>query len=302
MSLKGKFGDKFKTTTQEAFDQHKVKKNNSNRFTYLAKTLKMWRPEEGEGDDKQNRIRLIPLPDVGYFALRTEVHYDVGPDGASTTCPKERGERCPLCEKSRELYNEKKKEAAKEYRASIVHLFYIIDRKHPEEGVQVWALGGTQTMEKIRDLAKDPEGPLIEVDDLDAGFDLFFKKYKKEGSGFDGATFNNINFSRNPSPLTKDEDQAEEWLNFILENPLTEALQFLSTEEIEEAMYGKSDSGDEEEGEEESGSSGGTTARSTQKDDEDEQEEKSAPEKKESSSSSGRYADRLAALKSKAAK
>jgi hypothetical protein len=277
MSLKSKFGNKFETN-QESFKANDPRtKRDADRITYLDKELTIYKPEETAPNSRetiQNRFRMIPHPDLGYFAYEVKVHFEVGPNKASTCCPRMKGEPCKICDTVDSLYKSGLKAQAKKLRPANYNLIFGVDRLNPDKGVQVWPVSGIKTIEAIRALMKDPEnGAIMPIDDIDEGYDLFFWKGKVNGSDY--STINEITIGRKPTPLSKDEDEAIGWLNFVEEHPITKAVRFLSSEEID-ALFNGAEVG-EEDGEDDdaapsrnSVTAAKTTAKTSAPDDDDE--------------------------------
>ena len=162
----------------------------------------------------------------------------------------------------------------KQFSAKLYNLTLVIDRLHPEKGVQVWPISGTKTLEGIHVLMTDPEGGIIEIDDLDAGRDLFFNKGKVGGSEF--STINELNIARKESPLSTDVAQATTWLQFILDNPMEELLQCMSTEELIMLSFGvktETEEDDEDEDDDKEDDKPATKVTTFDSDEDDDEEE-----------------------------
>ena len=92
-------------------------------------------------------------------------------------------------------------------------------------------------------------GEIYYVDDPEEGYDFHFTR---EGSGMK-TRYVGFQIARRDTPLSKDEENAEEWLDYIAKNPLTECLNYYEIEHIEAAFAGakKADDDDDDDEEEE---------------------------------------------------
>jgi hypothetical protein len=77
---------------------------------------------------------------------------------------------------------------------------------------------------------------VLDIVDVEEGFDV---EFTREGSGVN-TRYMGINVARRASPVCADEDKAEQWLDFIEENPLTNVFNEYSAEHIERIFRGAS--------------------------------------------------------------
>lgn len=204
--------------------------------------LKVFKPKAGE-----NHIRILPPAheDAEHYGIDVWMHYDVGPDGDSYLCRQRMGEgECPICKEisARKRAGEDEQEL-KRHEAKRRVLFWLIDRNKEDEGPQLYAPGWMFD----RDIAlvsqdRKTKQPLP-IDHPRKGYDIFFTK---SGEG-KKTQYTGFQADRSPSPLSDDEDLAEEWLEYITENQLPDALNFYDPEHIRAKLDGgESDDDDDD--------------------------------------------------------
>jgi hypothetical protein len=69
-----------------------------------------------------------------------QVHYNIGPNQKVRLCPKTVGKRCPICEALDKMRNDPKvsDEDIKPLKAKERQLFYVVDTKNRDKGVQIF--------------------------------------------------------------------------------------------------------------------------------------------------------------------
>lgn len=206
----------------------------SNIEGFLKDEVKFFKPEKGE-----NQIRILPptWPDATHFGYTVWLHYGVGPDKKATViCPmKMQGKPCPVCqERARaEKDPEVDEQELKDMRPNERVVLYLLNRKAAREDRATplaWAISTNQDSE-INKHAKDrTTGEVLEVDNPDEGYDIFFDK---EGEKL-LTRYRGWALDRRPSSVPK---SALEW---ITENPISEMLIWRTYEEIQAVMEGNS--------------------------------------------------------------
>lgn len=199
-------------------------------------------------DSREMRIRILPLsPTNGnaFLAIHThslKVKPEVSKSGfKSFICLNdenvhngndERG--CPLCKKSKELFAEADKcvdesekkalvKSAMQYKSKVTYIARVIERGHEDEGVKFWRFnerqGGTGVYDQLMKQNKIRNEESIEatgepycIFDLYNGKDIILT-LTKEMKGNKYVTKIAVTDAGFPSPLSKDEDKIEEWVN-----------------------------------------------------------------------------------------
>lgn len=203
---------------------------------FLKPHIKMWRPNDGD-----NRIRILPptWPKAQHFGYDVYVHYGVGPDRQSYLCrDKMLQERDPIAEayaqaradlRGDERDDDPVKKMVKDLEAKRRVLVYLIDRDHEKEGVQAWAMPWTLDRDITQVMQDKRSGEVLPIDDPDEGYDIeFTKKGSKARTEYTG-----VAVARRSSPLGDGR-----WLDFAVENPLPDQLQFFDYEHIARAFGG----------------------------------------------------------------
>jgi len=221
-------GSRYEYTSRSADQARKRSNQGGGDFDkYLVDAIKMWKPNDGA-----NTIRILPptwnKPE--HFGYDIYVHYGVGPDRQSYLCPsKMKGEPCPICEERAEAERAGDEKYAKDLKPRQRVLVYVVDRDHEKEGVQAWASPWTFD----RDLAKvstdRKSGAVLAIDHPEEGYDVEFdKKGAKDRTEYLG-----IAVARRDSPIGDDK-----WLDFAMDHPLPDQLQFFDYDHIKRAFGG----------------------------------------------------------------
>jgi len=167
----------------------------------------LWKPTEGE-----NLIRIVPLKGSPSNPF-TELYFHYL--GRNTyLSPISFGERDPIAEfgdalisaggLSKDEYKE-----AKKFTPQCRTFVPIIDRKKPEQGVRYWAFAKTVYTELLNIMA-DPETDDITDPQLGRDLKITFVPQEKSDTGFAKTT---ARIALKQTPLTKDAEELERWLN-----------------------------------------------------------------------------------------
>jgi len=183
---------------------------------------KKYRSPRGE-----NRVRMLPQENSPNFAVPIYVHYAVGPEQATVLClEKMRSEKCPLCEDRAKAERRNDNDAANELKPTRRSLVWMINRNDERDGPLLWDMPWTID----RDLAKLSRdrrtGEIFAIDSPDEGFDITFDR---EGEGIN-TKYTGMAIARRSSPIEK------EWLDYILDNPLSDVLVWRDYDEVQ-ALY-----------------------------------------------------------------
>lgn len=191
----------------------------------LKDHIKMFTPK-----DSENRIRILPPTWKGakHYGLDVYMHYGVGPDRNSYLClQKMKGEPDPIAEEREQARRDGDDEYAKELEAKLRSLVYVIDRNNEKEGVQAWMMPFTLDRDITKVSIDRDNGEVLPIDHPEDGYDVLFDKTGTKDRTKYGAPA----IARRPSPLGKDE-----WLDYAMDNPLPDQLQYYSYEHIAKAF------------------------------------------------------------------
>lgn len=217
----------------------------ANEFDRIVKShLKVWKPNDG-----LNRIRILPPTWDGadHYGFDLHVHYGVGADRGQYLClHKMLGKPDPIEEERVRARKEGDEKYAKDIDAKRRVGIYLIDRDHEREGVQFWAMPWTLDRDLVKVSRDRSSGEVLPIDHPDEGFDI---EFEKKGSK-DRTEYLGVAVARRSTPLGKDE-----WLDFAVENPIPDQLQYFDYEHIDKAFGGggvqrdpRSDDRDEDRG------------------------------------------------------
>lgn len=214
--------------------------------SWVSDEVRFFSPKEGD-----HEIRILPptWEDADHFGIDVWLHYGIGPDRSSYLCPaKMKDESCPLCDERVKAQQAGEDEYADLFSPRPRVAFFVIDRKEEKAGPLLWA-PSANTEKEIVNAARDRKtNSVVSLDDPSKdGYDLSFSI---EGSGIK-TKYKSIQVDRRSSPLSDDEDQAAEWLEYVKEHPLPEMLVFYDAEHLAEAASGTSSRQEDEEQEKE---------------------------------------------------
>lgn len=221
-------GRRFEYRERAADETKRRSTQGANEYDKILKgSIKMWKPNDGE-----NRIRILPptWEDAKHFGLDIYVHYGVGPDRGTYLClSKMKGEDDPIEEERLAARKDGDEEYAKELEAKRRVLVYVIDRDHEKEGVQAWAMPWTLDRDIVKVSVDRSSGEVLPIDHPEEGYDVEFeKKGSKNRTEYLG-----VAIARRSSPLGRDE-----WLEYAMDNPLPDQLQFFDYDHIAKAFGG----------------------------------------------------------------
>lgn len=209
----------------------------ANDFDKILKDhIKMWKPNDGD-----NRIRILPptWDKAEHFGLDIFVNYGVGPDRQSyLDLSKMKGEPDPIAEArddaKRDLNasggNDKELEQyVKDLTSKKRVLVYLVDREHPKDGVQAWAMPWGMDRDIVKVSVDKQTGEVLPIDHPEDGYDV---EFEKKGAGM-RTEYLGVAIARRSTPLGDDR-----WLDFAMDNPLPDQLQFYSYDHIAKAFGG----------------------------------------------------------------
>ena len=226
--------------------------------------------------DGDNRIRILPVMDHDHWGITMWVHYGVGPDEQSYLClDKHKGQPDPIQEEYMELKREgRDKEDLYDYKAKERVLMWVIDRSDEEEGPKLLQIPANLDRDIIN-ATQDPDSGEYEIiEDPVEGFDVIITR-----TGQAKRTRYTCKLVRKASPLSRDDEEMEEWLSYVDGRPLEDQLNFYDYDHIAKAFQGGASAADEEEEEEVEEEDIPRSRRRRAKEEEPEEEE---PEEEES--------------------
>lgn len=195
---------------------------------YVRNDIKTFSPNNGP-----NEIRILPptWPDPKHYGIDIWVHYGVGPDSQSYLClHKMKGEDCPICDElTRARRDREDEDYIKNLEPTKRVLFYLVDRANEQDGVQAWASPWTIDRDITKISVDRKTGDVLPIDDPDDGYDV---EFDRTGKGV-GTKYVGLAIARRSSSLGKDA-----WLDFAVDNPITEILEYYSYDHIQKAFGG----------------------------------------------------------------
>lgn len=171
-------------------------------------------PKGSKGEER--RIRILPTKDGSSPFVEVYFH-EVQVDGKWVKLydPKQEGKRSPLNEVHDSLMQtgvESDRELARQYRARKFYIVKVIDRDNEQDGVKFWRFKHNAKQDGILDKIFPIFQKKGDITDPEKGRDLtLFLTLTKAGTGKEYTAINSI-MPEDPSPLSENEKQSQEWL------------------------------------------------------------------------------------------
>jgi hypothetical protein len=171
------------------------------------------------------------------------MHRYVGPDQSSYLCPRKMlNKRCPICEAYKEAKDAQDEDEAKALRLHDCVVYWLLDRdsENPTDPI-LWLV--TRGMDSdITTLTIDKKrGDVLPVDHHEEGYDLAFRR---EGQGIN-TKYKWVGFDREPSPISDDDGELDEVMDFINDNPLPDVMHYYDANYLEDMINGTAPERDE---------------------------------------------------------
>lgn len=200
----------------------------SRDFAVMVKRKhKVFSPKEGDYD-----VRFLPptWDDADHYGKNVFVHYGVGADDESYLCHEKMNKNpCPICE---EVARARKKNEDEKYIKDISPkkrvATWVIDRANEDLGPLVWFMPWTLDKDIAKVSYDHKTEEILAVDHPDEGYDV---QFSREGAGLK-TRYSGAQVDRRPSTLHKNSNTLEDWLDYVVENPITEALNFYDYDHI----------------------------------------------------------------------
>ncbi len=233
-----KLGFKYRGGDRDVSGAARRSKQSSGSYdNWLVEGIPLFKPREGE-----NTVRILPPTWVDdkeqaekwgdYWDITIARHRNVGPDEATYLClNKMQGKPCAVCDARKESRDDEERDAL---RIQSGPLCWMIDRNNEKAGPQVWAVPIKLFRElNLRSVDKKTE-QLVLIDDPEDGYDVFFTR-----EGNDKRTqYLSVEIDRDPTPLHEDEKKQQQWLDYIVDNPLPDVLNFYEYDYVKDVLYG----------------------------------------------------------------
>lgn len=209
------------STFDSVLAQYEKNKNttsgNANRVSSedrLKKYFTTLLPKGSKGEER--RIRILPTKDGSSPFVEVYFH-EVQVDGKWVKLfdPKQEGKRSPLNEVHDSLMQtgvESDRELARNYRARKFYIVKVIDRDNEQDGPKFWRFKHNAKQDGIIDKIFPVFQKKGDITDIEKGRDLtLFLTLTKSGNGNEYTAINSI-MPEDPSPLSENQKQSDEWL------------------------------------------------------------------------------------------
>jgi len=187
---------------------------------------KQYNPPKGD-----NYVRILPptWEDPEHYGLEVYVHFGIGPDRASIICINHmQNKKCPICEARQRAQRTGDEELARELQANKRVLVWMLDRKDEAKGPMIWSMPWTLDRDFVKVSKDRATGEYYQIDDPENGYDISFDK---TGEGI-ATKYMGTQVARRPSSVDQD------IIDFIAEEPLPNAIVYLSYDEIKSIYEG----------------------------------------------------------------
>jgi hypothetical protein len=224
---------KFVYEQRSVEDVEKRVSNGSKFDRSLKDFVKMFKPVTGK-----NRVRILPptWKDPTHYGYDVWSVYNVGPDNQNYLSLSKMGKgKDPVFEEYQKAKSEGREDDAKNLAARRRVMVYVIDRKHEDEGPQVWFMPIGIDKDICAISVDEDTGALINVDSPEDGYDVTFTK---EGDKL-MTKYTGVAIARTSSPISTNDKLYDEWLDYIVEHPLPSLLNFYSYEHIKAVLNGE---------------------------------------------------------------
>lgn len=207
---------------------------------YVISGINRWTPKKGD-----NLVRILPptWPEAEHFGFDLYCHYQIGPENKTfLSLKKMKDEDDPIWQEYAEAQKEGDDDYADELRPRRRVAYWIIDRDDERKGPQLWLAPYTQIdRELAKQIVDSRSGEVLLIDHPEEGYDVEFEKSgEKERTRYEG-----VRVARHSSELGRD---ADEWLQYIEDNPIPDCLVYATYDEMADAFHarGSSKRGDDD--------------------------------------------------------
>lgn len=183
-----------------------------------------------------NRLRILPptWPDARHYGYEAWVYYNIG-QGSYLSLKRMNHEPDPVADLEMEFNNSGDKVNAKKCRATRRVVCWVIDRDNEDLGPLLWNCPWTLDRD-IAIIADDQETKaMLLLDHPDEGWDITFKR---DTSGEFANYIACRLATRNPTALHSNQKQADEWLDFVTNNPVPDQFHYPTFKELEDLVRG----------------------------------------------------------------
>lgn len=223
---------------------------------FLKEGINRWSPRKGD-----NCIRILPptWDKAEHFGYDVYAHYRIGPENKSfLSLKKMLDEDDPIWEEFAQAQSDGDEDYANELRPRRRVAYWLIDRDDERKGPQLWVAPYQQIDRELsKQMIDSRTGEVLMIDHPEEGYDVEFEKVgDKERTRYEG-----VRIARSSSDLGRD---AEEWLDYIDENPIPDCLVYATYDEMADAFHARGSSGGDRSSR---GSRGSSRRRGSDRDD-----------------------------------
>ena len=223
--------------TYRAPDKTKVRSHSEGRGgfdSFVKDEFLKYTPKEG-----LNKLRIFPPTwedEQAYFGFPIALYWKIGVASGSYAAPVFWKKPDPVAEERQRAIRQGDEKLAKELAPKSRVLYWVIDRDDEDAGPKIFPCAVTLDRD-ISGLLIDPkDGEVQMIDHPNEGYDISFRK---TGQGLN-TKYTAIRIDNRSSPICEDEDQQEEWIEFIMKHPLPDTVDLKSYDYLKAILDGGS--------------------------------------------------------------
>jgi hypothetical protein len=217
--------------------KERTKSNFKERDSFIKSDFKLYKTKDGA-----NKLRVLPPTWEGakHYGLDIWLHYSIGGNGdgfgSTYLCNyKMLGKECCIDIETKEAEARGEKAYADSLKASRKVLMWVIDRTDEEEGPQLFAMPPNIDRELVSQSCDEETGSVRFIDHPEKGFDFSFTK---TGKGKNNTKYSEYKVAWSSTPLSKNPDKVDEWIDYITDNPIPSVLNYYDDAYIKKVFSG----------------------------------------------------------------
>jgi len=230
---KSKGGKKFqyKSTSAERLKQQA--EQTGSRFDGIYKAnVETFKFKVGD-----NTFRILPPTWDGadYYGYEVWAHSYVGSNNGTYLCPRKmKNKPCAICDVEKETRDSGDKEEASQLAARQRYLFWALDRDDEKAGAKIVEMSWTLDQSVASLLINKRTGKVIALDHPTEGRDVTIQR---RGQGLNTKYYGQ-RIESEATPILDDEEEMDELLEYVRENPIPSLLKFYDNEYLEGIISG----------------------------------------------------------------
>jgi hypothetical protein len=230
-SDRGRSRSKFVYQGRTAEDvKERLDRGDSFYESYIKAGFDILKPKAGN-----TYARILPptFKDAKHYGLDLWVHEYINDLGSFLCLKHMKNQSCAICDVAKEIRDGGDKEEAYQYAAHKKVLVWLVDRDEKDIFAQLYAMPKTLDKDILNQSTSSRTGKVLQIDHPDEGYDItIIKTGNSLNTRYSGAV------ERESSPICNNQDDQDNLLDFITENPLDTVLVFKDNEYLRKVIDG----------------------------------------------------------------